>query len=92
MNDEMRDPELQAFRSHWEPPAAPESLDERVLGAYRREFRVRSRTRRVGIPLLAAVLLLIAIRIAVVRPEQRQLRYVPVRQPQLVIVSQGERP
>ena len=92
MNDEMHDRELQGLRSHWAPPAAPEALDGRVLAAYRREVRARHLVRRIWIPVLAAALLLAAIRIAEVRPENREPRYVPVRQPQLIIVSQGERP
>jgi hypothetical protein len=92
MTDEMRDPELQGLRAHWAPPSAPGALDERVLAGYRREFRSRSLARRVWLPVLAAVLLFAAIRIAAVRPEHREPGFVPVRQPQLIIVSQGERP
>ena len=92
MNDETRDPELQSLRGHWVTPAALDSLDDRVLAAYRRELRLRQLVRRVWIPVLAAAMLLVALRIANVRPVPARPAFVPVHQPQLIVLSRGERP
>jgi hypothetical protein len=91
MNDDTRDPELQTFREHWAPPGPSESLDGRVLSAFRRDVRSRRRVRRFW-PVLAAVLVIAAGRIATVRTTPPGPVFVPVRQPQLIIVSQGEHP
>jgi hypothetical protein len=92
MNDDTRDPELRAFREHWAPPGPSRSLDARVLSAFRRDVRSRSRVRGFWIPVLVAVLVIAAGRIANLRTNPPGPVFVPVRQPQLIIVSQGEHP
>jgi hypothetical protein len=92
MNDDSRDPELQTLREHWVPPGPSDSLDGRVLSAFRHDVRSRRRVRRFWIPVLATVLVIAAGRIATVRTTPPAPVFVPVRQPQLIIVSRGEHP
>jgi len=96
MNDESRDPEIQALREHWQPPGPAESLDERVRRAYRRNIRSGKRIRRVWLPMLAAMVLAAAAGwMAGARVEHTPRNgpaFVPVRQPQLVVFTQEERP
>jgi hypothetical protein len=99
MHDETRDPEIQALRPHWKPPTPSDSLDGRVLRSYHRGIRSRKRIRRFWVPVLAAVALAaVSGWIAGVRmkgnlaPANSGSAFVPVRQPQIIVVSQGERP
>jgi hypothetical protein len=63
MSDE-KDDELARLLRCWGPPAVPESLDERVLSAYRRHTgplwrRLLSVELRVPLPVAAALLLML---------------------------------
>ena len=99
MHDETHDPELQALRAHWKPPAPSVSLDGHVLHSYRRSIRSRKRIRRFWIPVLATVgLSAVSVWVSGVHLRvdltvaQSGTAFVPVRQPQIIVISQGERP
>ena len=95
MHDEERDPDMEALRSYWTPPAPSDELDVRVLRAYRRI----NRRRRFRIPVAAAMLVLVISGLLVATRRQTHpatvgsgMEFVPVRQPRIVVLSQGERP
>jgi hypothetical protein len=97
MHDEDRDPELQALKSYFTPPGPSESLDSSVLRAYRRGIRFRQRIGRFWMPMIAAIVLAAAAGwIAGVQRKSLSTAagaaFVPVRQPRIIVVSQGERP
>jgi hypothetical protein len=93
MIDEIRDPELAALRPYWQPPAPSDALDGRVLLAYRHKIRTRSRIRHLWISVVAAVVLAaISGAVSRVRPADTRTVFVPVRQPHIIVISQGERP
>jgi hypothetical protein len=97
MDDETRDAELEALQPYWKPPVPSDELDGRVLRAYRRGIRARRRLRRFWIP-VAAVGVAISGLLAGIRmrarpaPANYGMAFVPVRQPRIIVVSQGERP
>ncbi|MGA7236548.1 MAG: hypothetical protein WBY44_12760 [Bryobacteraceae bacterium] len=88
---------MTGLRQFWEPPLHPETLNARVLRAYRRKVARRRRTLRTWIPLAAALAGAALGTIAGVRiqtrfhPPQRGI-YVPVRQPKVIVIGEGERP
>lgn len=102
MEDEIRDPELECVREHWDAPPPGPGFHERVLAAYaceappawwRRWFAMR-----VPLPLAAATVLM-AFLLAwfaasyLRKPEPGGFaRYRPVPQPRFIVVSQGENP
>jgi hypothetical protein len=100
MNDFDRDPELQAMADFWRAPVAPERMEQETLAAFR---RMRRRRPMVRYALFAAAGLLILMIGAgagmLIDREMRPARvarpgneFVPVEQPRLVVISQGERP
>jgi hypothetical protein len=86
------------LRKLWEPPRTPETLDAEVLRAYRREIVCPRRVRRLLIPAAAAVLavalagIFAGARIERALHPPRREGYVPVRQPRIVVISQGDQP
>jgi hypothetical protein len=103
MADEIRDPELESVRKHWDAPPTSAGFHERVLRAYTREVVARPWWRRwftVRVPLpVAAAAVLAAFLLAWFaaphfhNPEPAGFaRYRPVLQPRFIVVSQGENP
>ncbi len=96
MNEEFPDQELQPLRAYWQQPA-PERVDRAVMRAYRRHIARRAALRRYRMPTAAGVIAAAGIALwAGARIEHRlhpaQPIYVPVSEPRLVVISQGERP
>lgn len=86
MNDELRDPELEAMVAAWTAPSPPGDCRARVMRRYDREFpRKRWFWPMVAVAVAAG---LIAAFVAV----PRGTRFEPVQQPRFIIISQGERP
>jgi len=96
MNEEFPDQELQPLRAYWQQ-RAPERVDRAVMRAYRQQIARRAALRRYWMPAAASVIAAAGIALWVgARIEHRlhppQPIYVPVSEPHLVIISQGERP
>jgi len=107
MSDFERDPELDQMRALW-PPAAPAGLEEEVLRAFRRSQSPAPRRRywmfaAAGVAIAAVgmtggILIDRAIRPAPKSPPALQMikgngsKFVPVKQPRLVVISRGEQP
>jgi hypothetical protein len=104
MND-FQDTEFRELRAHWKPPSAPDSLDRAVLGAYRSRFVRRRKIVRFWIPVAAAIFVALVGGVlggafiertpTTVQPARQnwvQTGYVPVRQPKITVISQGEQP
>jgi hypothetical protein len=99
-NDDFRDPEVDIIRSHWHPPRPPATLDDAILATYLRQVGSKRRLRRVWLPILAALMFTsvagVYFGIRWQQARQPQLKtvpvYVPVHQPRLIVISQGERP
>jgi hypothetical protein len=102
MDDEIRDPELERLRTHWDAPPPGPGFHERVLAGYGREAPTawwrRWLAMRVPLPLAAAAVLM-AFLLAWLAPSHLRkpepaglARYRPVSQPRFIVVSQGENP
>lgn len=105
MNRSDFESELSGLRSHWSPPSPSASLDDRVLNRYRFEFVRRRRTMRAWLS-AAVVAAVVAVALGVMEgrhfrraqvlpasnEKQQRNGYVPVREPKLTIISQGEAP
>jgi hypothetical protein len=84
------------LRRLWEPPRTPETLDAAVLHAYRREIVRPRRLRRLWFPAAAAARVVASVGIfagarieRALHPPKREI-YVPVRQPRIVVISEGD--
>jgi hypothetical protein len=94
MIDEPRDPDIQALRAHWQPPSPSPSLDQAVLVTWRARFSRRP-LHFFWMPAAAAALVALSFAIlATVQPPApvSKSTFVPVRQPRMIVVTQGEQP